>query len=129
MDRRNDTLSQHLTQCENLKQHRAVYKKYQSLDPKKNDAFYDMHFEEIQLYENAKQYLAAVLNGRKEIPIKAWQSEQTKLTAERFSLCEDYYRLKDETLSVEVLRKGAENIMRASSRSEQAATKNRGMEL
>jgi len=58
-----------------------------------------------------------------------WQTEKTTLTAERFSLCEDYYRLKDETRSVEVLRKGAENIMRANSRSEQITTKNRGMEL
>ena len=48
-----------------------------------------------------------MLYSRKKIPIKAWQSEQTKLTAERFSLCEDYYRLKDETHSVELLRKGA----------------------
>ena len=112
VDRRQDTLAQHLTQCENLKQHRVIYKKYMSLDPKKSNAFYDKHFEEIRLYEAAKQYLDAVLNGRKEIPVKAWQSEQTTLTAERFSLCEDYYRLKGETHSVEILRKGAENIMR-----------------
>ena len=128
-DRRIDKLTQHLTQCENLKQHRAVYKKYKSLDPKKSDAFYDKHFEEIQLYESAKQYLNAVLNGRTDIPVKAWQSEQATLTAERFSLCEDYYHLKDETRSVEVLRKGAENIMRESSRNETAITKKRGMEL
>jgi len=65
IDRRQDTLAQHLTQCNNLKQHRAVYKKYRQLDPKKSDAFYDKHFEEIRLYESAKKYLDAVLNGRK----------------------------------------------------------------
>ena len=70
------------------------------------------HFEKIRLYESAQKYLNVALNGRKEIPVKAWQAEQATLTAERFSLCEDYYRLKDETRSVEVLRKGAVNIMR-----------------
>jgi len=129
IDRRMDTLAQHLTQCNNLKQHRAVYRKYKSLDPKKSEVFYDKHFEEIRLYESAKQYLDAVLNGRREIPVKAWQSEQTKLTTERFSLCEDYYRLKDETRSVELLRKGAENIMRENSRSELTTTKKREAEL
>ena len=129
VDRRMNTLTQHLLQCENFKQHRSVYMKYKQLDPKKRDVFYDRHFEGIRLYESAKKYLDSVLNGRKEIPTKAWQSEQTKLTAERFSLCEDYYRLKDETHSVELLRKGAENIMRESSRNEPTVTKKRDMEL
>ena len=107
-----NTLEQHLTQCENLKQHRAVYKKYQQLDPKKRGAFLEKHSEEMQSYKSAKQYLDAALNGRTEIPVKAWQAEQSTLTAERFLLCEEYYRLKDETHSVELLRKGAENIIR-----------------
>ena len=111
VDRRLDTLNTHLTHSENLKQHRAVYKKYQQLDPKKRGAFYDKHFEEIRLYESAKKYLDVVMNGRKEIPIKAWQAEQATLITERFSLCEDYYRLKDDTRSVEILRKGAESII------------------
>ena len=71
----------------------------------------------------------AIDNRRKEIPIKAWQSEQTLLSAERFSLCEDYYRLKDETYSVEILRKGAENIIREGSRSEPATVKKQELEL
>ena len=129
IDRRQDALAQHLTQCNNLKQHRAVYKKYKQLEPKKSDTFYDKHFEEIRIYEAAKQYLDAVMKGRTELPVKAWQSEQATLTGERFSLCEDYYRLKDETRSVELLRKGAENIMRENSRSEPTVTKKRDMEL
>jgi len=35
-----------------------------------------------------------------------------ELTADKFSLCEDFYRLKDEIRSVEVLRRGAENLVR-----------------
>ncbi|MDR0999730.1 MAG: hypothetical protein LBL96_02845 [Clostridiales bacterium] len=52
------------------------------------------------------------MNGRPGLPVREWKTEQAKLTAERFSLCEDYYRLKDETRSMEILRRGAENIIR-----------------
>lgn len=44
-----------------------------------------------------------------------YESEQETLetqTADKFSLCEDFYRLKDEIRSVEVLRRGTENLMR-----------------
>ena len=51
-----------------------------------------------------------------------------RLNAERFSLCEDYYRLKDETHSVELLRKGAENIIRQEQR-EQLPLRVQDMEL
>jgi len=111
-ERRLDTLTQHLTQYDNYKHHKATYEKYKSLDPKKRDTFYDKHFEKIQLYENAKQYLSAIMNGKTTIPNKSWQAEQAKLTADKFSLCEDFYRLKNEIRSVEILRRGAENIMR-----------------
>ena len=52
------------------------------------------------------------MNGRTTVPIKSWQAEYEKLTADKFSLCEDYYRLKDETRYVELLRKSTENLMR-----------------
>lgn len=94
-----------------IQQHQELYKKYKSLDPKKRDAFYDKHPEKIELYENAKEYLTAVMNGKTSIPIKVWKAELEKLTAERFLLCDDYYRLKDEVKNVEVLRYGTESII------------------
>lgn len=115
-ERRLSTLAQHLAQYGNYKQHSAVYKKYKELDPKKRDTFRDKHSEGIQSYKDAKQYLDAVMNGRTGLPIKEWKAEQTKLIADKFSLCEEYYRLKDETRSAELLRKGAENIMRGEAR-------------
>lgn len=111
VDRRLGTLAQHLTQYEIYKQHQNLYKKYKALDPKKSDNFYDKHSEKIEDYENAKEYLKAVMNGKVNIPIKAWKAERKKLTGERFLLCEDYYRPKDEVQSVEVLRRRVENIM------------------
>jgi len=105
-------LAEHLAQYENYKQHKAVYQKWQQLDPKKRDAFYDKHVDEIQRYENAMQYLDAVMNGRTTVPVKAWSAERDKLTAERLTLSEEYYRLKDDVKNVETLRRGAENLMR-----------------
>ena len=118
VDRRLDTLNTHLAHCENLKQHRAVFQKYQQTDPKKRGAFLEKHSEEIQSYRDAKQYLDAVMNGRTGLPVKEWTAERKRLTADRYSLCEEYYRLKDETRSVEHLRKGAENIMRGEAQRE-----------
>lgn len=111
VDRRLGTLTQHLTQYKIYKQHQDLYKKYKSLDPKKREDFYGKHSDEIQDYDNSKEYLKTVMNGKTAIPIKVWKAEQEKLTVERLLLCEDYYRLKDEVQSVEVLRKGAESIM------------------
>jgi hypothetical protein len=51
------------------------------------------------------------MNGRTEVPVNKWKAEHAKLTAEKYSLREDYYRLKDETRNVELLRKGAENLL------------------
>jgi hypothetical protein len=45
-------------------------------------------------------------------PVKAWQAELEKLTAEKFVLCDEYYKLDEDLRSVEALRRGAEKIMR-----------------
>jgi len=100
-----------LAQYDIYKQHKAIYEEYKKLSPRKQDAFHDKHHEEIQSYEAAKKYLTDVLNGRKSPPIKEWWTEKKKLSAEKFSLCENYYRLQDEVRSVEVLRKSAEGLM------------------
>ena len=114
VDRRLETLNAHLTECDKLNQHKVVYQKYAQLNPKKRGAFLEKHSDEIQSYRDAKQHLDTVMNGRAGLPVKSWKAERDKLTAERLMLCEDYYRLKDETRNVELLRKGAENIMRDS---------------
>jgi len=36
------------------------------------------------------------------VPTKAWLAEQAKITTKRFELCDEYYRLRDETKNVEV---------------------------
>ena len=44
-------------------------------------------------------------------PLGRYAQELAALTAERYALCEEYYKLKDDVKSVEYLRRGAENIM------------------
>jgi hypothetical protein len=65
------------------------------------------------------------MNGKMPVPVHAWQVEQTKLTAEKYALFDEYYQLKDDIRNVEVLRKGAENILRE----EQQPRRTREMEL
>ena len=127
IERRLDTLNNHLLQFDSYTKNRDTYKKYNSLAPKKRDDFYDKHFEEIQSFQDAKKYLDGVMNGRKDIPLKSWKKEQTNLIAEKYNLCEKYYQLKDETHSVELLRRGAENLMREDGR--ESPIRNRGLEI
>jgi hypothetical protein len=52
------------------------------------------------------------LNGREQIPEKAWRTEREKLLAERYVLVDEFYALKEDVRIVEVLQRGAEDIMR-----------------
>ena len=112
LDRRKDKLTEHLANVDAYNQHLAVHRKYKKItDPKKRDAFYKRHEGEIEQYRAAYQYLKDHLNGRTAIPEKEWRAEHAALTAERYTLCEDYYKLRDDVKSVQTLRRGAENIM------------------
>ena len=127
IERRLDTLNEHLTQVDNYQKYRAVYNQYNKLAPKKRDNFYNKHSDEIELYTTAKNYLDGVMNGKKDLPIKAWKKEQTDKLAEKYTLMEKYYQLKDETRSVELLRKGAENLMREDE--QKTPVRTRGIEI
>ena len=118
VERRLNTLAQHLAQCDILKKHKAVYDKYKQLSPKKQEAFYDKHIEEIYSYKTAKKYLDEVMNGRTPIPIKSWKAEQEKLIAVKYTLSEKYYSLKDEIRNIELLWRGVENLIREESQRE-----------
>ena len=153
-DRRLETLETHLAHCENLRQHKGVNDKYKQLAPKKQSeapkglsslrsadnfamkreeakkkqaAYYEKHATEIEAYQDANKYLMAVLNDRTEIPIPTWKKELSQLTAERVSLAERFYNLKDEIKSAEVLRRGMEEMMRGEVQLLQQQ-KNRGVE-
>ena len=137
-ERRLETLSVHLAHAENNKQHKAVYQKYKSLAPKtdpaalnsispftkskavkeheaatkKQEAYYDKHANAIEAYQAAQQHFTAVMNDRTELPIKDWQKEQKELATKRYTLCDEYYSLKEEIPNMEAIRRSIETIMR-----------------
>ena len=116
MDRRLETLDIHLEQYVILQANKAFFKKYNSLTGKSRSAYLEKHSNEIHAYREAKSYLDNVMNGKSPIPVKAWESEKKKLTADRIALGEKYYNLKDEIKVVESLRRSAENIAKETER-------------
>ena len=137
-ERRLSTLNRHLEQVDIFNQHKAVYKKYKSLAPKKDTAalnslnpftrskaakdyeaavkkqatFYEKHAGEIEQHEAALTYLKENLNGHGKIPEKDWRAQRESLLAERYAHCDEYYKLREDIKSVETLRRGADNLMR-----------------
>jgi hypothetical protein len=111
-ERRIKTLNEHLAQYDNLKNSEAIYDEYRAVKPNKQEAFYNKHFEQIRLYQDAERYFDGVMNGRTKLPIKKWRSELDTLTAERVSLVEKYYSRRDEVGNVEVLRRAVEGVLR-----------------
>jgi hypothetical protein len=128
VERRLKTLDTHIEQAEYHREFKAVYKKYKEQKPKKQAAFREAHHREITLYEAAEKYFKQHLNGRTEIPLKAWKSERVKLTAEKEKIYRDYNALKDETRKVEQIKKSVENILREDGR-ESAPVRKHGVEL
>jgi predicted nucleic acid-binding Zn-ribbon protein len=111
IDRRMDTLTEHLRQCEIISKYKPVARKYNELDANKRKVFQEKYSKEIQAYKDASEYLKRVLNGRADAPAKKWEAEMQKLTGERYVLCEKYYDLRDEIKSVETLRRGTEKLI------------------
>jgi len=136
-ERQLETLATHLDHADNHKAHKAVYQKYKRLTPKadhaelnslnpftknkatkdyeaatqQQNAYYEKHAEEIQAYLAAKQHFDAVMNGRKYLPIKDWKKEQRDLIAKRYALCDEYYSIKEETSSLEAIRRSIESLI------------------
>jgi len=136
-ERRIAKLNEHIANVDVFNQHKAVYKKYKSLDPKtdraaqgslnpftrskaakaheaavkKQNAYYKKHADEIEQYNAALKYLKDHLNGYGKIPEKEWRKEREELSAGRYAQVEQYYRLRDDVQSAETLRRGAETLM------------------
>ncbi|MFP3152948.1 MobA/MobL family protein [Lachnospiraceae bacterium ZAX-1] len=151
VERRIDTLNEHIKHSENFKKYRkiaekrdALYAEYQTLSQQGlfskgkaqkalevAEAFNWKHLNALQDYDNAEKYLYDILQGRfdpKKLPITKWREELTAKTAERDSLYRQYDSLKNETQKVEQIRRSVAEIMREESW-EKKPQKSRGMEL
>ena len=99
VERRINTLKEHIRQAE-------TYRKYKGKKARTES-------EEI-LFQSAKKYLSAHLNGYK-LDLSAWKRELGSKTSEKEALYREYYALKDETVKVEHIKRGIESILRENS--------------
>jgi ATP-dependent exoDNAse (exonuclease V) alpha subunit len=127
-ERRISKLNEHLAQVDIYNKYRNIYQKSRQLDPKKRKAYTEKHADAIGQYESALAYFKDHLKGRSIIPEKDWRAEREMKLANRFMLFEEYYKLKKDIQNVEVLRRGAENMMREIA-PERTTVRVRGAEL
>jgi hypothetical protein len=137
IQRRIDTLDEHLRHSGNFKANRKTMAQYDRLyadyDTAKKETglfaksktekarlammdFYETHRSEIEMFRTAEQYLKGVLQKRydpkKLPPIKKWEDERAAKIAEKQAMYADYHGFKDEVKSAEAIRRYAEQVMR-----------------
>jgi 4-amino-4-deoxy-L-arabinose transferase-like glycosyltransferase len=111
VERRLDTLKEHLYWVEVHKTNSSVHRTYQKQPPMKRDAFYEKNRPALTLYESSKKYLDSIMNGNKTLPIGAWEREQKELLQEKQQLTTQYNHLKNEVVQVEQIRRQVERIL------------------
>lgn len=126
-DRRLETLDEHIRQAGIYTEHKELYEQYQKLSPRKRPDFYEAHRSGLMLFEAAKRYLIAHLNGH-ELPLKAWEAEREELSAERGKAYREYGSLKGQVFELETIRSAAERIAREMNRPKERQAPQRGME-
>jgi hypothetical protein len=137
IDRRMNTLEEHLKQSGIYKAHRKHKTQYQKLYAQFEtlkkaggllsgrkiqraldtaNEYHETYSSQIAMYDKAEQYLKGVLqehfDPKKQPPIKKWQTELTKLTTERKLIDSDFYKLRDEVKEAERIRSRVYSIMR-----------------
>ena len=147
INRRIDTLKEHIRQSGNYKEHRKVKRQYDALyadytaarketglfaERKAQKAlnavnsFYEDNRAGLTLFDAADKYLRGVLQDRfdpkKLPPITMWRDELTAKTAEQKAMYREYQMLKSETQKVEQIRRSVAEIVRSDSR-ERAGTR------
>ena len=116
IDRRMKTLDEHIRQAGYYQEHRELYSQYQQIKrPKRQAVFKEKNYTGIALFEAAKRYLDANLNGH-ALPLKSWKEERDKLYVECNMLNREYVSLKQEVKEMETIRRSVDNILRESAR-------------
>jgi len=153
VNRRIDTLNEHIEHGENIKKYRKFMQHHMKLQSQYQIAkkatgfgaerkakkaleavndYCEIYRAELTLYDAADKYMQSVMQDRynpnKLPPIRKWQEELATKTAFRDSLYQDYYALKNETAKVEKIKRSVAEIM-DSEKSERVLHKTRGAEL
>ena len=111
IERRVNTLDEHIRQGEIYTDHLKLYGQYQQQKPRKQAVFYEAHRAELMLFESAKRYLDACLNSH-ALPLEAWKTEREKLTVERGEFSCEYDALKEQVRDVEIIQRTVERVLR-----------------
>ena len=152
INRRLDTLKEHLRHSDNFKQYRGhkaqyeklyaqykVLKKSSGIGVKRKtqkaldtaNEYRETYRREITLYEAAEQYLKDTLQShydpKKLPPIKKWKADQADLLSQKSTLNIEYKKLKAETREVEKIRREVDNFFRANRPKEKS--REQGMEI
>ena len=113
IDRRLKVLDEHIKQAD-------IYRKFKG-GKARNES------EKI-LFTAAKKYIIDHLNGYGKIPYPTWTAERTMLIADRQTLNQRYYALKDEVKEADQIRRSVDSILRQEQR-EQQPSRAQDMEL
>ena len=113
IERRLNTLAEHLKQSDNYFANKKYNDEFRALPPRKQKKYCEENRDKLQVFEVAKDYLKAVLNGRTTIPTKSWREEFEKLTAERSQLNQRYLKLKSDVDEVAKILKNVEQILKS----------------
>ncbi|MDR0867359.1 MAG: MobA/MobL family protein [Planctomycetota bacterium] len=153
VQRRIDTLREHLRHSENFKNNQkfatkrtALYAEYRKLESQglfakgkakkaleAAEAYDWKHLNELQDFDRAEKYLRGVLQSRfdpkKLPPITAWKRDLDGLLAEKHNIQIEYDSLNERVKSAEAIRRFAEQSMRGESDRERTKTRSHGQEL
>jgi chromosome segregation ATPase len=136
VERRIDTLKEHIRHSENFKNYRKLKARYEELYSRYTaarkmtgfgaerkaqkaldaaNAYYDTHRSELAMFDNAEKYLRDVLQERfdpNKLPtIAKWREDLAVKTTVKDSLYREYYTLKDETAKVEKIKRSVTEIL------------------
>jgi len=153
IQRRLDTLDEHIKQAEIYKQYRSYKARYDSLYAEYTTAqkaqgffterkakkaldtaneYYEANRMEISLCQAAEKYLREAMqkhfDPKKLPPITKWKAEREKLIPKKNRLNREYQILKTDTAEVEKIRSNVYDIVSAEKRREQPH-RAKGMEL
>ena len=92
-----------------------TYRRYTALKPKQQASFRESHYADIVRHENARPYLAEMMNGKSTIPIGKWRSEASKRNADHAAMYADYVRLRSEVQDAERILCCVKQVLRSES--------------
>jgi hypothetical protein len=114
-EQRNKLLTEHIKQAGLFLEHREINRKYKTMKPKKQDAFFQANRAELTLFQAAERYLKQHLpvgnDGKRQFNIPAWKKESAQFTTEITQLYNQYYSLKEDVRQIEIVKTSVEHIL------------------